>query len=246
MSATYNPYLVVISALVAFLASYTALDLAGRVAASRGRERNIWLIGGASAMGTGIWAMHFLGMLAFSLPISISYNFWIVIVSLLAAILASGQALSIVSRPKVGFSALMTSATLMGIGIGLMHYIGMAAMQMTATIQWQPFLFILSVVEAVVISLVALKLFLGFRRKSQGVGRVPQIVAAIVMASAVLLLHYTGMAAADFTANYQQYVEPASFNNSSLAFLVATFTFLILGATLIIVSDKTEERGFSG
>ncbi len=85
MTATYNPFLVVVSALIAVLASYTALDLAGRVATSQGVDRKMWLVGGATAMGVGIWSMHFIGMLAFSLPISISYNFFITLVSLLDA-----------------------------------------------------------------------------------------------------------------------------------------------------------------
>ncbi|HCF30359.1 MAG TPA: signal protein, partial [Cyanobacteria bacterium UBA11049] len=163
MPVSYNPYLVIVSAFIAVLASYAALDLAGRVAISRGDERKIWLLGGAVAMGTGIWSMHFLGMLAFSLPVNISYNFLLTIVSLLAAILASGLALSIVSRPRVSFSILLKSAIAMGVGIGLMHYIGMAAMEMMADTHYDPMLFLLSVAIAVVVSLVALKLSLQFR-----------------------------------------------------------------------------------
>jgi NO-binding membrane sensor protein with MHYT domain len=247
MTYTYNPYLVVISALIAFLASYTALELAGRVTGAQGIERKIWLVGGATAMGTGIWSMHFLAMLAFSLPVSIGYNFLIVLVSLLAAIVASGQGLFIISRPRVDLSALLLSATFMGIGIGAMHYIGMAAMQMAATIHYDPILFLLSVVIAVVTSLVALKLFLKFRQPS-GIGmrrKQPQIISAIVMGSAILLLHYTGMAAATFKQDFERYVEPSSMDNTSMAFLIASFTFLILGATLVIAADKADARDFS-
>ncbi len=96
MITTYNPYIVIVSALVAVLASYTALDLSGRVAKAPTIDRKMWLVGGATVMGIGIWSMHFLGMLAFSLPVPISYNFLLTVVSLLAAILASGLALSIV------------------------------------------------------------------------------------------------------------------------------------------------------
>jgi len=242
MIATYNPYLVVVSALVAVLASYTALDLAGRVASSQGVEHKIWLVGGAIAMGTGIWSMHFLAMLAFSLPVSISYNFFLVVISLLAAIIASGQALFIVSRPTVSLSALLTGAASMGIGIAAMHYIGMAAMQMAATIRYNPTLFALSVGIAVVVSLVALRLSLRFRQQSRQNSRQPQILCAMVMGAAILLLHYTGMAAAMFTADYDRYTEAAGFDNSSMAFLIACFTFLILGATLVIAADKAEQQ----
>ena len=246
MTVTYNPLLVVISALIAVLASYTALDLAGRVATAAAVDRKMWLVGGAIAMGTGIWSMHFLAMLAFSISdgnssLSISYNFLITAVSLLAAIVASGVALSIVTRPRVSLSALLTSAVFMGVGVGVMHYVGMAAMQMQATIRYQPTLFLLSVVIAVVTSLVALKLFLKFRRQSQTASRVPQVISALVMGSAILLLHYTGMAAAVFVPDYERYFEAAS-SNSSLAFFVAVSTFVILVASMVISADKADTQ----
>ncbi len=242
MPVSYNPYLVIVSAFIAVLASYAALDLAGRVAISRGDERKIWLLGGAIAMGTGIWSMHFLGMLAFSLPVSISYNFLLTIVSLLAAILASALALSIVSRPRVSFSTLLKSAIAMGVGIGLMHYIGMAAMEMTADTHYNPMLFLLSVAIAVVVSLVALKLSLQFRH--QRANKVPQILSAIVMGAGIVTLHYTGMAAASFNANPEKYIAATGFDGGSMAFLIASFTFLILGTTIVIAADKAEDKDF--
>ncbi|PPS45859.1 MHYT domain-containing protein [Chroococcidiopsis sp. TS-821] len=244
MTVTYNPYLVIVSAFIAVLASYTALDLAGRVATSQGADRKVWLVGGAIAMGTGIWSMHFIAMLAFSLhssaqQIPIGYNLPITLVSLLAAIFASGLSLSLVSRPRVSLTTLLTSAVLMGVGIGVMHYLGMAAMQMTAVIRYDPILFLLSVVLAVVVSLVALKLSIKFRRQTHNVSKRPQlIISALIMGAGILSLHYTGMAAARFTEDYERYIESATINNSSLAFYVACFTFLILGATLAITSDK--------
>lgn len=244
MTGTYNPLLVFVSALIAVLASYTALDLAGRVAASQGSDRKIWLVGGAVAMGTGIWSMHFLAMLAFSLPISISYNFFLTVVSLLAAIGSSWLALSLVSRPRVNLSALLTGATAMGCGIGIMHYTGMAAMEMTATIRYNPILFLLSVALAVVASLVALKLSLKFRRQTRMASKVPQIVSAIVMGSAILLLHYTGMAAANFTVDYDRYIEASSFDTSAMAFSIASFTFFILGATLVVAANTAQQQDF--
>lgn len=240
MTATYNPYLVVVSALVAILASYTALDVAGRVATAPAVDRKMWLVGGAVSMGIGIWSMHFLGMLAFSLPVSISYNFLLTAVSLIAAILASGLALSLVSRPKVGLSTLLTSATFMGVGIGVMHYVGMAAMEMGATIRYKPTLFLLSVVLAVVVSTVALKLFLKFRRQTGGTNKALQVISAIVMGSGILALHYTGMAAAQFEANPRN-IAQYGMDASSLTFWVAVFTFGILGVTLLIAADAADK-----
>jgi NO-binding membrane sensor protein with MHYT domain len=97
----YSPLIVTLSVAIAILASYTALDLAARVSAARGRERLAWLVGGAVAMGVGIWSMHFVGMLAFHLPVPIAYNAGLVILSAAVAIVASALALYVVSRRRL-------------------------------------------------------------------------------------------------------------------------------------------------
>src|ERR1700683_3662408 len=129
---SYSHRLVALSVVIAIFASYSALDLAGRVTAARGRARSIWLMGGASAMGLGIWSMHYIGMLAFSLPVPVFYDWPTVLLSLLAAIFASAIALLIVSREKMGLLAAMVGSVIMGGGIAAMHYIGMAAMRLPA------------------------------------------------------------------------------------------------------------------
>lgn len=243
MTVIYNFYLVILSALVAVLASYTALELASQVALSQGTERKIWLIGGAIAMGTGIWSMHFLAMLAFSLPISISYDVLLTLVSLLVAIGAAAQALFIVSRTSVNLFTLIAGATCMGIGIGAMHYIGMAAMEMPATIRYNPILFLLSIVIAVVTSLVALMLCFKFSRQTQTTGKTPLIVSAIIMGGAILLLHYTGMAAATFTEDLNRNSKLSSFDNTSLAVIIGLFTIILLGVTLLIATaNRTDTK----
>jgi NO-binding membrane sensor protein with MHYT domain len=198
MTATYNFVLVGLSALIAILASYTTLELATWVTASQGSSRRIWLVIGASVMGIGIWSMHFIAMLAFSLPIAIGYNFGLVVVSLLVAILGAGQALFIISRPTVNIASLLTGSTCMGIAIAAMHYTGMAAMQLSANIHYNPKIFGISVAIAIVVSLVALKLSLEFRDKTEVGMNWGKIVSAIIMGVAVLSMHYTGMAAAMF------------------------------------------------
>src|SRR4029077_13775221 len=100
---SHNYALVALSVLIAMFASYAALDLAGRVTAASGRTRVVWLLGGAGAMGTGIWSMHYMGMLAFILPIPVAYHWSTVLLSLFAAILASVVALGVVSRQKMGW-----------------------------------------------------------------------------------------------------------------------------------------------
>src|SRR6201984_3773651 len=129
---SYNDALVALSVLIAIFASYAALDLAGRVTAAGGWIRAVWLLGGAGAMGTGIWSMHYIGMLACILPIPVAYHWPIVLLSLLAAIIASAIALYVVSRQKMGAFQAFVGSILMGGGIASMHYIGMAAMRMSA------------------------------------------------------------------------------------------------------------------
>lgn len=136
MTGTYNEILVLFSLLVAILASYTALDMACRVATTQGVAARWWLAGGAFAMGLGIWSMHFVGMLAFHLPIPLGYDIGLTLCSMLAAFGASAFALWLVSREELPLRRLLLGAVLMGTGIALMHYIGMAALQMQPGIDY--------------------------------------------------------------------------------------------------------------
>src|ERR1700674_3666721 len=129
---SYNYALVALWVLIAMFASYAALDLAGRVTAARGWTRAVWLLGGAGAIGIGIWSMHYIGMLAFVLPIPVAYHWPTVLLSLFAAILASVIALYAGSRQKMGAFRALAGSVLMGGGIASMHYIGMAAMRLSA------------------------------------------------------------------------------------------------------------------
>src|SRR4030081_1566273 len=167
---SYNYALVALSVLIAMFASYAALDLAARVTAADGWTRVVWLLGGAGAMGTGIWSMHYIGMLAFILPIPVSYHWPTVLLSLLAAILASAVALGVVSRQKMGALRALAGSVLMGAGISSMHYIGMDAMRLPALCQFDSFLVVLSVAFAVLISLAALWITFHFRDDKTGIG----------------------------------------------------------------------------
>src|ERR1700745_896035 len=124
---SYNSSLVGGFGLIAIFASYAALDLAARVTAAGGWTRVFWLLGGAGAMGIGIWSMHYIGMLAFILPIPVTSQCPTVLLSLFAAVLASVIALYVVSRQKMGASQAVAGSVLMGAGIARMHYIGMGA-----------------------------------------------------------------------------------------------------------------------
>jgi two-component system sensor histidine kinase/response regulator len=199
MISSYNYWLVALSVLIAILASYAALDLAGRTRAARGAPRMIWLIGGATAMGLGIWAMHYIGMLAFHLSVPVLYDVPTVIVSLLAAIAASAVALFVVSRNKLTAMSVVAGSIVMGGGIAAMHYTGMAAMRLPAMHHYDGRLVALSVALAIVISLVALILTFLFRDEVK-VTSWRKFGSAVLMGVAVPVMHYTGMAAASFTS----------------------------------------------
>src|SRR2546425_6162178 len=196
---SYDYTLVALSVLIAMFASYAALDLAGRVRAAGGWTRAVWLLGGAGAMGIGIWSMHYIGMLAFILPIPVAYHWPTVLLSLIAAILASVIALHVVSRQNMSASRAVAGSVLMGAGIAGMHYIGMAAMRLPAVTQFNSFLVVLSVVLAVLISLGALSIAFQFRHEKKGIGW-EKVAGDVVMGAAIPVMHYTGMAAASFTS----------------------------------------------
>ena len=194
---TYDYRLVALSVVMAILASYAALDLAGRVTAASGRSRFIWLMGGAVAMGMGIWSMHYIGMLAYSLPVAVFYNWPTVLVSLLAAIFASAVALFVVSRNEMGPMRAGIGGILMGMAIATMHYVGMEAMRLPAMCHYSPGIVGLSVVLAIVISLVALWLSFHLRTETRSLGW-RKLASALLMGAAIPVMHYTGMAAVTF------------------------------------------------
>ena len=230
---SYNYALVALSVLIAMVASYAALDLAARVTAAAGSTRAVWLLGGAGAMGTGIWSMHYLGMLAFVLPIPVAYHWPTVLLSLLAAILASVIALHVVSRQHMSVSRVVAGSVLMGAGIAGMHYIGMAAMRLPAVSQFNSVLVVLSVVLAMLISLGALSIAFRFRNEKTGIGW-EKLAGAVIMGSAIPVMHYTGMAAASFMPSSV----PANLSHAVSISLVGTtgiavVTFLVLGLALL-------------
>lgn len=197
LAGSYNRGLVAVSISIAVMASYAALDLAGRITRARGRARMVWLGGGAFAMGTGIWSMHYVGMLAFQLPIPVEYDWPTVLLSLLAGILVSAIALFVTSRKKMGLLRASIASVFMGGAIAGMHYIGMAAMRLKATCEYSVNIVVLSVLVGIVISFAALWLTFRFRRETTS-GGWRKAVTAGIMGAAIPVVHYTGMAAASF------------------------------------------------
>ncbi|MBA3624913.1 MAG: EAL domain-containing protein, partial [Methylibium sp.] len=198
LPSSYDPGLVVASLLIASFASYVALDLAKRVH-THDRGVNLgWWLGGSVAMGTGIWCMHFVGMLSFSLPIALGYTWGLTVASWVAAVAVSAMALYVASRASLSWRRLAGGALAMGAGICVMHYIGMAALDMAPGIVWNPFLVAASALIAVGASAAALLIFFWLRRVNATRGQLYQSLAALVMGGAICGMHYTGMAAANF------------------------------------------------
>jgi NO-binding membrane sensor protein with MHYT domain len=241
LDASYDWRLILLSYVIAVLASYTALDLAGRVTASRGQARRYWLLGGAFAMGAGIWSMHFTGMLAFSLPIALTYDVPIVLLSLVVAMIASGFALFVASREVLSLERLLLSGLPMGLGIAVMHYSGMAALRMPAMIDYDPPIFGLSILIAVVASSAAL--WLAFQLRSERVApRVwlaLKVGSALVMGLAITGMHYTGMLAAHFTPIAGATTE-AGIDALALGAAIGIATVVILG--LALISSLVDQR----
>jgi two-component system cell cycle sensor histidine kinase/response regulator CckA len=202
MARSYDAIYVILSIIVAMLASFAALDLAGRVRSESGVKRLGWIAGGAAVMGLGIWSMHFLGMVALHLPVAIAYDVPLMLLSMLFAIAASLLALVVISGRALGPATLVPAGVLMGGAIAGMHYIGMASMRVEATRSYAGPIVAASVLIAIVASLAALWLTFRFRSDVTRRGTLLKICSAVIMGVAISGMHYTGMAAAHFAPGH--------------------------------------------
>ncbi|WP_285423887.1 bifunctional diguanylate cyclase/phosphodiesterase [Pseudomonas sp. efr-133-TYG-103a] len=239
----YTFSLVLISVLVAILASYTALDLVGRIGSATGKAVMMWIGGGALSMGIGIWSMHFIGMLAFQLPIDLGFDLGLTLLSLLIGILSSGFALWLVSHERVPVLHILFGALLMGLGISAMHYTGMAALRMQPGIDYDPTLFGVSLLIAVGASAAALCIALRLRRQTPYV-RLARGGAAIIMGFAIVGMHYTGMAAAGFPDGSVCGAALTGLRTDGLDKLVLVTSLAVLSITLLtsVLDARMEAR----
>ncbi|WP_296247568.1 putative bifunctional diguanylate cyclase/phosphodiesterase [Pseudomonas sp. UBA4194] len=233
LASSYNSLYVMFSLIVAILASYTALNMAGRVSRTHGMASALWLAGGSFAMGIGIWSMHFIGMLAFQLPIELGYDLTLTGLSLLIAIASSAFALWLVCQEEMPLVRLLLGAVLLGMGIAAMHYTGMAALLMNPSVQYIPSLFAASVVIAVVASGAAL--WIAFRLRGEGkyINRA-RFGASLVMGCAIVGMHYTGMAAAQFPEGSVCGAVNSGIDSKWLVVLVILVTLAVCAIALIV------------
>ncbi len=235
IATSYDTPLVVLSILIAVLASYSALDLAGRAQGAAAAYRPAWIGMAALVMEGGIWAMHFIGMLGFRMDMPAGYGVRGTVLSFLVAVAATGAAFVWVSRRRARTADVLPAGALMGGGVAAMHYTGMAAMQMQAAVTYNGWTVALSVLIAVAASTVALWLAL----RTRGVGQ--KLLAAAVMGFAVYGMHYCGMLAATFVhadmgAGGPETAGLDGLPPQTLALYVAGATFAILFLALLASS----------
>jgi signal transduction histidine kinase/CheY-like chemotaxis protein len=238
MQSSYSLHLVLLSYVVAVLASHVTLSLAQRLRPMDGtrdthRPYWPWIVGGAFSMGAGIWSMHFIGMLAFHLPIQVVYDLRLTATSYVIAVVVSGFALHSFHRNDTTVRGIALPSVFIGVGISAMHYTGMAAMQMSPGIYYDPLLFATSVLIAIGAAMAALWIAFSLPQGQRGKSW-HKLAAASVMGAAIVGMHYTGMAAANFAPNAVCISSGPRLDATWLAITISAFTFLILGSTLLL------------
>lgn len=244
MQGTYNLPLVAISFLVASIAGYAAMLVAERVAsAATPNARSAWLTLGGCAMGAGIWSMHFVGMIAFNLPVAVNYDPGITALSVVPGVLASAAALHAMSRSSIGFWRLNLAGLSMGAGIGAMHYTGMAAMIMDARMLYDPFLFVLSILVAHSVATLALYIKHVLGRRSSGAALTKLAASSIIMGCAVAGMHYTAMAAAYYFPSETVGTPGFALSPITLAVAVTVVAMIILATAIVstVVDRRMQE-----
>ncbi len=239
MAHSYNQDLVALSVLIATVGAYVALNIVLRIKESLGKNNRPWLLGGAVAMGLGIWSMHFVGMLAMVMPgVAIGYDLGLSILSLAVAILASLVAFYIVSRVQVSVIGVLLGGISMAVAISGMHYLGMASMEMPARIEWNWGLVGLSIFIAAFASFAALGVSLLFRTTKKIT--LLHILSSLLMGAAVSGMHYVGMAAADFI-----YEEQPVLSHHGVMLGTQTVAYVVIGTTLAILLVALIASGFA-
>jgi diguanylate cyclase len=237
----YEPGLVVLSIAVAILAAYTALDHVRHTEHGQLGHDRFWLVAGATALGTGIWTMHFIAMLAMKMETKIYYDGPITILSLVIAILACAAGLRLVSENRRA-RILLLGGTIIGLGVAAMHYTGMAAIRFAGVVHYDPTLVAVSVLIAVGAAIVALSIPPWLKMEGRAIGVLIDIVVASVMGAAIAGMHYTGMAATEFVAMADAEIPAGGFvlDIPGMATAIAAGGGLLM--SLVLVSSYLHRR----
>lgn len=232
---SYSPTLVTLSILIAIFASYTAFSSAERYLSAISLPSKLrWNLFGAVTMGIGIWSMHFIGVLALKIHLTVGYDIYLTILSIIPAIAACGIAIWVMTHDTVKLIHLVTGGSLLGIGIGTMHFTGMMAMRVNATMTHDPLLFYLSIIIAVLLATTALAIQTGTLNKENiKKNRLRQVLSSIVMGASVSGMHYTAMASVNFTPNNSSEIL-IGIKPDSLSVMVTISTLIVLAFGLLV------------
>ena len=246
-SGVYDPWLVGLSVLTAILASYGALRVSQGIQSAVEPMARLGLLAvGAVALGGGIWAMHFIGMLAFSLPCGVHYDLETTLLSIVPGVLAGGVALMVISRRQATRGTIVFGAILLGAGIGAMHYTGMAAMRLGAVLRYDPLLFAVSIVVAVLLALLALTMKFRARPRFTDASVLPDLLTAAVMGAAISGMHYTAMAAAYFVHDGASALPVSGLDPTILALVIVVVSALLIGVSMLgAVATRTRSLALS-
>ena len=241
LSCTHNPFLVLLAYVVACVGSFAMLDMAERVDhAQKAESRRLWSLTGTACLAGGIWAMHFIGMLAFQAPVEIHYALPITLASLLIALLASWLVMLTLSQAQQTLWRYVRASVCIGLGIAAMHYVGMGAMRSEAAAYFEPTLFTLSVLIAMLAGLAALLIA---RQLRGGMGLPHQLkkyTASLVLGAGLFSMHFTGMAAFNLVLPAGSVLTPPGENDHlQLGLTLAVMTLLIIGSSIsAALADK--------
>ncbi|WP_441002327.1 MHYT domain-containing protein [Pseudocolwellia agarivorans] len=250
----FKPWLVVLSISIAILASFMAMNVASQAKHIRSTFwRQFMLVVGSITLGGGVWSMHFIGMLAFDLCMPINYGVQLTLISVLPSIFSSWITLNIITREKVSKCQFIIGGVLVGLGIGTMHYIGMAAMEVSALLRYDLTMFGLSIIVAAVLAILSLWVYTRLRtgRFSYLGSTKISMLASVFMGFAIAGMHYTGMAAARFVRPSgfeftEQTAEISKYLAASVTIATILIIMLVLGANLLIkykdISAKAADK----
>ncbi|MCH4877125.1 EAL domain-containing protein [Pseudomonas sp. TMW22090] len=241
LSCTHNPFLVLLAYVVACVGSFAMLDMAERVDhAQKAESRRLWSLTGTACLAGGIWAMHFIGMLAFQAPVEIHYALPITLASLLIALLASWLVMLTLSQAQQTLWRYVRASVCIGLGIAAMHYVGMGAMRSEAAAYFEPTLFTLSVLIAMLAGLAALLIARQLRGAMGLPHQLKKYTASLVLGAGLFSMHFTGMAAFNMVLPAGSALTPPGENDHlQLGLTVAVMTLLIIGSSIsAALADK--------